>query len=144
MIERILVPVDGSQCSIHAAERALEVAERFEATVTVLLASDLQSVRDMPTTDAIRAELVAAVRAANQEMLREVIRIFELVGLDAQALQKEGAPVAVIVGEVLKGGYDLVVMGSRGLGLSAEEQALVGSVTERVLRQVSCPVLVVK
>ena len=46
--------------------------------------------------------------------------------------------------EAADGGYDLIVMGSRGLGLPADQRDFLGSVTERVLRMVPGAVLTVK
>jgi nucleotide-binding universal stress UspA family protein len=66
------------------------------------------------------------------------------VGVTPKTLEVEGAPGYAIAREATDGGYDLVVMGSRGLGLSEADLRLLGSVTERVLRMVSCPVLTVK
>ncbi|MFN7147779.1 MAG: universal stress protein, partial [Myxococcota bacterium] len=53
---------------------------------------------------------------------------------------REGYPPEEILQEIATGAYDLVVMGTHGhTGL---KHALLGSVTERVLRQASVPVLV--
>jgi nucleotide-binding universal stress UspA family protein len=55
MFKKILVPVDGSQYSARAVERAADVAGRYGATVTLLFAPELQSLRDAPVADARRA-----------------------------------------------------------------------------------------
>jgi nucleotide-binding universal stress UspA family protein len=51
-----------------------------------------------------------------------------------------GEPAAEIVGEVKRGQYDLIVVGSRGLGPLG--RLLLGSVSTEVLRAAPCPVLV--
>jgi nucleotide-binding universal stress UspA family protein len=55
-----------------------------------------------------------------------------------------GEPVAAIASEAERENCDLIVMGSRGLGLGQADYDLIGSVTDRVLRRVRCPVLVVR
>ena len=52
-----------------------------------------------------------------------------------------GPPAARIVDRAKHGGYDLVVMGRRGL--TPMKEMLVGSVSDRVLRLCHCPVTVV-
>ena len=51
-------------------------------------------------------------------------------------------PMDMILKEVEDKDYDLIAMGSRGLG--AIKGMLMGSVSERVSRAVKCPVLIVK
>lgn len=125
-------------------EWAADVAGRYGARVTLLFAPELHSLRDAPLGEAIRGELLEARHAANDEMLARMARICEAAGIPVETRQVEGSPAAVIAGEAEAGGYDLIVMGSLGLGLGEQEQQLIGSVTERVLRRVACPVLVVK
>jgi nucleotide-binding universal stress UspA family protein len=144
MFQKILVPTDGSRYALRAAEYAADLARRYHAEVTVLLASDLQSIRTSPAPAPVKAEMEQAVREANAEALAQSAAPFTATGVKVASKEVEGAPVYVIGREVEEGGYDLVVMGSRGLGLPDDERTFLGSVTERVLRLVSCPVLTVK
>jgi len=52
-----------------------------------------------------------------------------------------GRPVKEIVSAANEGGVDLMVVGSRGLGQVG--RWLLGSVSDRVIHEVQCPVLVV-
>jgi nucleotide-binding universal stress UspA family protein len=144
MFQKILVPTDGSRYALRAAEYAADLARRYHAEVTLLLASDLQGIRASPAPERVKAEMEQAVREANAEALAQTAAPFTATGVKVASKELEGAPVYVIGREVEEGGYDLVVMGSRGLGLPDDERAFLGSVTERVLRLVSCPVLTVK
>jgi nucleotide-binding universal stress UspA family protein len=144
MFQKILVPTDGSRYALRAAEYAADLARRYHAEVTLLLASDLQSIRASPAPERVKAEMEQAVREANAEALAQTAAPFTATGVKVASKEVEGAPVYVIGREVEEGGYDLVVMGSRGLGLPDDERTFLGSVTERVLRLVSCPVLTVK
>jgi nucleotide-binding universal stress UspA family protein len=77
-------------------------------------------------------------------MLAGMSRHFTQSGVPVTVKTVEGSPAAVIAREAEEGGHDLIVMGSRGLGLEDGESHLLGSVTDRVLRRVSCPVLTVR
>jgi nucleotide-binding universal stress UspA family protein len=55
---------------------------------------------------------------------------------------KEGRPADIIVQTAVDDQVDLIVMGSRGLG--GVKQLFLGSVSDRVADEASCPVLIVK
>jgi nucleotide-binding universal stress UspA family protein len=54
----------------------------------------------------------------------------------------EGRPSNRIIETAKEGGFDLIVMGSRGLGCI--KQFFLGSVSDRVADEAPCPVLIVK
>lgn len=81
-----------------------------------------------------RAELEAVVAVASTEMQGSV------AGVETDTLA--GAPADVLVRDVDAHGADLLVVGARGQG--AFQRALLGSVSEAVLRHASCPVLMVR
>jgi nucleotide-binding universal stress UspA family protein len=144
MFHKILVPTDGSRYAIRAAEVAADLARQYGAEVTLLLASDFQSIRASPAPDEVKHSIEQALRDANAALLTQTAAPLAQAGVKVTSREIEGAPAAVISREAADGGYDLVVMGSRGLGLPAEQRDFLGSVTERVLRMVACPVLTVK
>lgn len=144
MIQKILIPVDGSPYSERAAQLGTDMAGKYGASVTLLFVADLHSIQGAPVSSAAKTDMVAALRAVNQEMLEQMAQICRAESITPEIRQVEGTPATTIAQEARDGGYDLIVMGSMGLGLSEIEQQLLGSVTDRVLRQVSCPVLVVR
>ena len=144
MFQKILIPTDGSRYAIRAAEVAADLARRYQAEVTLLLAADYESVRASPVPPKVKADLEQALREANAAALSQTAAPFVDRGVRVTTKEIEGAPAYVISREAEDGGYGLIVMGSRGLGLPDQERSFLGSVTERVLRLVSCPVLTVK
>jgi nucleotide-binding universal stress UspA family protein len=54
----------------------------------------------------------------------------------------EGRPADKIVEAAKEGGFDLIVMGSRGLG--GVKEFFLGSVSDRVADEATCPVAIVK
>jgi nucleotide-binding universal stress UspA family protein len=144
MFHKILIPTDGSPYAIRAAEVAADLARQDGAEVTLLLASDFQSIRTSPAPDGVKQTIEQALREANAVALAQTAAPLAQAGVQTATREIEGAPAAVISREAADGRYDLIVMGSRGLGLPAEQRDFLGSVTERVLRMVTCPVLTVK
>jgi nucleotide-binding universal stress UspA family protein len=63
-------------------------------------------------------------------------------GATVEAVAMEGDPASKIVGYADKGGFDMIVMGSRGLGRFKE--MMLGSVSSKVLHHAKCSVLIVK
>lgn len=125
---RILLATDGSECSVAAAEAAGYMARQSGLPITVV------SVVTSSHSDARR-------NAARQAVDGKVARFAEM-GLQVDGKVVEGQPDEAIVRAVGETGADLVVMGSHGrTGL---KKILLGSVSERVIGQVACPVLVVK
>jgi nucleotide-binding universal stress UspA family protein len=144
MFHKILVPTDGSPHALRAAAYAADLARHFDAEVTLLTVSDLGAIRSTTVEPKMRAAVEKSIREANAGALADTAAILTKAGVTARAIEAEGAPGYAIAREATDGGYDLVVMGSRGLGLSEADLRLLGSVTERVLRMVTCPVLTVK
>ena len=142
MFQKILVPVDGSEVSVRAAEHAADLARRYGSVVTLLFISDPGAIAVSPLPEEVKAQFQFAMQEANQQMLAGVARLFS--GVEVQARQLEGSPGRMIAAEADSGACDLIVMGSQGLGLREDQQISIGSVTDRVLRRVHCPVLVVK
>jgi nucleotide-binding universal stress UspA family protein len=144
MFKKILVPTDGSPYALRAAEYAADLAKRYDAEVTLLAVSDLRAIRATAADPGTRATVEQSIREANASGLAETAAILTKAGVTARTLEVEGGPGYAIAREATDGSYDLIVMGSRGLGLSEADLRMLGSVTERVLRMVSCPVLTVK
>jgi nucleotide-binding universal stress UspA family protein len=160
MYHKILVPIDGSAASDRAIEHAAGLA-RLAADaapppqITVLLVSQPAHVAlggiEAPASgpnglpEAMRTEIDRAIREADDAMLARAAGIVRARGVPAGVRRVEGgSPALAIASEAAEGGYDLIVMGSRGLGQQDTATDLLGSVTERVLRRVACPVLVVR
>ena len=140
--KRILVPVDFSPHSEEAIRYAVDVAQKYDGTLT--LAHVYQ-----PIAYSVPDGLVFYTPAQLGELLSELERQLEQMRVQAEkagALRVEskmlqGVPSDEVAALAKEGGYDLIVMGTHGrTGL---RHALMGSVAERVLRSAPCPVLTV-
>jgi nucleotide-binding universal stress UspA family protein len=139
MFQKILVAYDGSPHSERALVTAIEVAKCVGASVTLLNAYD-----KVPTylgEPNFQETLNRTVVAARDMMLKVLNQVREQ-GLTANMNVLEGPAADAILRVADTEHYDLIVMGSRGLGLFQE--LLLGSVSERVLRHAHIPVLIVR
>lgn len=143
MFQNILVPVDGSEASNHALDKASMLAKAFGARLTLLtvveknpggIRSVVYQAEDSPVHQ-------GAKDSANHWLLQGLQRI-SATGVSATSIVGEHASVYQCVLETAKSrGVDLIVMGTHGAG--ALERLLVGSQTQRVLAHTDLPVLVV-
>lgn len=137
--QKILVPIDGSEHSKHALQYALELAQCQGAQVVLL-----HSYGRIPMLigGEARVELTRELRDESEKLFEPFAAILREAGLEPVLVIQEGSPENVIVEEAKEGGFDLIVMGSRGL--SEVAGVLMGSVAHRVLCSAHCPVLVTR
>jgi nucleotide-binding universal stress UspA family protein len=146
-INKVLVPVDFSSCSDAAVDYAAFVSSTFHASIDVMhvwsppeeLArlADGSSITDPVGRQQVLAEIV---KTHAGEQLEAVLQRLDEAGVEnARGRLERGTPHRAIAEVADADGYDLIVMGTHGrTGLS---HALVGSVTERVVRSSTVPVL---
>lgn len=132
---RVLVPVDGSKGSYAALKVGMEFAERFGGELAVLVVTP-----ELAFDEAIQEELQVLMERSSREILEGASRAAAQAGMRAEELLARGDPAEEILRHAR--GYDLIVMGSRGL--SGLKRILLGSVSGHVLDRAPCSVLVVR
>jgi nucleotide-binding universal stress UspA family protein len=135
-IERVLCPIDFSDISHHALAHAAAIARWHAARLTMLYVPPNLPALDLPPLslgDEDRANMLAHMRDFAAIVPREV-------PVDCQVQE---APLVhdAIVGQVEATNADMLVMGTHGR--SGFQQLFLGSVTEKVMRKVNCPTLIV-
>jgi nucleotide-binding universal stress UspA family protein len=136
---RILLATDGSEEAELAARTAADLAKTSsELHVVYVLVLAPETLHD-PFGTAAREELERRGRARLDEL---VGRLEASGGAVEGAHLRVGSPGAEIVAQAEELGAGLVVLGSRGLG--AMRRALMGSVSDSVVRHAPCPTLVVR
>jgi len=136
-LSRLLLPVDGSRFSRRAATQALALATESGSTLLAV------SVLDAPSGFLEEVPEVARDLLNNlEDLLAGVVSKASDQGLACETRVAVGPAYRLIV--ELAGEWDagLIVMGSHGR--TGHKRLLMGSVTERVVGQAPCPVLVVK
>ncbi len=140
MIRTVLVPVDGSEPSRRAVERAVEVAEPLGARLVVLEVIEefgpLPGKYDAAPEGLDRTEWLAA------ERFDEVRDLLSSDRVSWELRVEEGYPAEVICDLAEREGVDLIVMGHRGL--SPVARFLIGSVSDKVVRNAPCSVMIVR
>lgn len=121
-IEHVLCPVDLSAISQRALRHSASFATWYEASLTVLFVRTGHRVKATEPDLAAFVESTVGARAAR------------LLVVDGDAVSE----IVRLAGALPA---DCVVMGTHGI--SGVKQLLLGSVTERVLREAPCPVLTV-
>ena len=143
-IQKILCPIDFSDCADHALRYATALAENFGAELTLLhvvapVVAALPGETSLPgvlQTDI--DELVEACR----ERLEQTVGKLAASGLAVQHQVLNGVPFIEIIRYARDSETDLIIMGTHGrTGLG---HLLIGSVAERVVRKSPCPVLTIK
>jgi nucleotide-binding universal stress UspA family protein len=138
---KILLATDGSMEAGLAAETAREVARRTnsELHVVYVLALPLDTQDPSSFEPEVRLRMEEGARAKVEEQVREIESSGGEVAGSHLAL---GRPDARIVEKAEEIGAGLIVLGSRGFG--PVRQALMGSVSESVVRHAHCPVMLVR
>jgi len=139
-IQRILVPIDFSDCSLDALEYGALVAQRSNASVRILHVLE-------PVSYGLDFTLPHVAkrdhdRTAITKRLSDLTAALTSAGLVSDFVISGGLPADSILNAAMAPDVGLIVMGTHGRrGLS---HALFGSVAEFVLRKSSCPVLTVR
>lgn len=139
-LHRVLVPVDFSDCSIEALEYAALLAQRSEASLSLLHVLEPVSYGlDFTLSQKQERE---EMRAWLTQRLAGFVEALAGAKITADSHVRGGLPADSILDSARTLPADVIVMGTHGRrGLS---HALSGSVTEAVLRQSRCPVLTVR
>ena len=140
-IDRILVPTDGSDAAAVAVSHALDLAERFDATVDVVAVLDERTKLELYNVGTALEDVVGGLESTAERATRAIRDRATERGLDATTAVVEGLPSRTICARAAETGADLVVMSTHGrTGLA---HYLLGSVAERVVRNSSVPVCTV-
>jgi nucleotide-binding universal stress UspA family protein len=138
MYEDILLPFDGSEGAAEVLHHASEIAHWADATIHVLYVAD--TARDSLTV--VEGHTVDALVQQGEEIVDEAARTLETLGSSYDTDIVQGNPAPTIVEYAERYDQDLVVMPTHGReGVS---RYLLGSVSEKVVRLSSIPVLTVR
>ncbi len=148
--DRILVPVDFSNCSHAACEHAAELALKLGAAIELLHIEEPPAwqgfvlpelVVNMPNEAS--TSLNEFVETRTQRALDHLVDTLQRRGVTRVRHRREGGePAKVILRIAEDERFDLIVMGTHGR--KGFERLVVGSVAERIVRHASCPVLTVR
>lgn len=138
--KKILIPVDGSDASYRAFKEAVSIAKQNDSELIVLNVLD----------DFVRFGNPGASMRLYDDMRADALSVLESYKAEAKEAGLENVTIEIIKGDARYGivefadtaKADLVVVGATGKG--AIERAMMGSVSEYVVRNVKSHVLVIK
>jgi universal stress protein A len=134
-LQKILVPVDFSDCSRKALQYAIPFAKQFGAEL--ILAHVVQPYPAVPEIVPLEVETV-------QDGRRELDALRKMVGdgIRSSVSLRTGDPHLEITRAATELGIDLIIISTHGhKGLT---RMLLGSTAEKVVRHAPCPVLIVR
>ena len=136
MIRRILVPVDGSEHAFKAIDFASVLANQSDATVHLLHVAKIEGIPNA-LLDYMRSE---GIKETPQAVYAQIAADKILIPAQDEAKRKginhveatclQGDPAEEIINYAADGEFDLIVMGSRGLG--GLKSLMMGSVSSKV------------
>ena len=140
-VRKILIPTDGSDYSMRAAEYGVSIAKMLDAQIMVVYVIDevvLGQISKVTEMEEVEREL----KTDGQRYINYILSLAQKEGVKSASLLAKGRPFEQIV-HLAKGlNMDLIVIGT--YGRRGTERILIGSVAERVIEYSPCPVLVVK
>jgi nucleotide-binding universal stress UspA family protein len=136
MFKTVLFAIDQSREAREAAEKVVNIVQTYQANLYVLAVVEPKE----PEGEQPHSEQMASPEAVNQ-LLKEAQTMFANLGIEAKSIEREGKPAFTICDVADEIDADLIVMGSRGMGLT--EEGVADSITNRVINLSPCPVLVV-
>jgi nucleotide-binding universal stress UspA family protein len=133
-MQKILLAYDGGDPARRALDMTADLARRYGAPVAVVSVTPVHAGRAPidPWDD----------RPVHLDELHEAQQLLRDQGIEPQLLAPAGDPARTIEQIAAEGGYDTIVVGSRGLG--AFSRALQGSISEHVATHAEATVIVAR
>ena len=139
-LKKILVPVDFSEHASQAIHFAADLAQKYDAALTLLHVNDL--IVTLAPYPPLPPKILETATAEVRTLLERAKAQATSLGVrQVDTNMIEGRPFSEIVRFAEQGDYDLIVMGTHGR--SGFNRVLLGSVAERVVRRAGRPVLTV-
>lgn len=140
-IKNILFPTDGSPNSKKALNYVKEFANKVSANVTVLTVYEPPILNGIEMVPYSYAEIEKNIIEIAEGVVDEAKKELETVGINVTTRIEQGHTGSAVT-EIAQNGFDLIIMGSRGL--SSFKSFLLGSVSNFVIHNTECPVLLIK
>jgi nucleotide-binding universal stress UspA family protein len=137
--KKLLLATDLTEASASATEEAFELASRLGASLLVVSVIDPGSLLLPGGRFRVRVD---QVRERREQLAQELVERGRAEGIDVSFLVWTGDPGDMIIEAAEAEHADMILVGSHGRG--AVGRLFLGSVSEHVVRNAPCPVLVVR
>nr|WP_300004116.1 universal stress protein [Tissierella sp.] len=142
-MKKLLVTTDGSKNSKKALLEAKRLATALDLKIIILnVVNDIVITPYMTMQYNMIQQSDKDLRQIGEKILEESLKLFDDFEGEIETKLERGDPADIIIKEVKDNDYELIVMGSRGLGTFS--RAMLGSVSSRVLHHVKTNIFIVK
>jgi nucleotide-binding universal stress UspA family protein len=152
---KLLVPVDGSNASINAVKKALELARKYGFSIKLISVVSEKSSEYrrhenawrgvdgsiISESEELEKRLEEKIKENAERLLTAIVSKLDFSGIRVETEVLLGEPYVKILEAAKNDKVDIIVMSNRGF--SKVKRFFVGSVTQRVISDAPCPVLVV-
>lgn len=139
--KRILIATDGSENGTQAVRAGMEIAKLSQGKTYALYVIDNTCYPAEKWDAKLKTAMKEQFKTFGLEMTATVEEAAKAAGIDVEFVIKEGHPAEKILDFAEKQDVDMIIVGS--LGKTDAERFLLGSVSEKVVRNAKVPVLVV-
>ncbi len=140
-IANVFCPVDFSDQSKRALMDAVYIARYFNASLVIFSVYELYD-KSFPRFYPESGGMNKLFKTKHESKLKDFMKTVDIKGLDFSLVVKAGDPAKEILKSIKKNKPDLLIMGTAGK--SGISRWLMGSVTEKVTREVPCSFITVK
>lgn len=145
MFQKILAPIDGSEIAWRALDYAKNMGEKFGSAITVFfVAQQYYNIPSLSLAEAVPVPPVVIddIEQVGRQLLAKAEEKMQGYHGKLETKLEFGHPAERILAVAREGGYDVIIIGSRGLSGIAE--FMLGSVSSRVAQYAKIPVLIIK
>lgn len=135
---KVLVPIDGSENSNKALLQACDFAKKYDAKITILYV--VEKITPLNLLD--KKEYLQMARTFGNKVLKNAATTTVKKGVDSKQILKEGNIVNEITKLAKNQNYNMIIVGSKGLGKTAK--FFLGSVSNKLANNSPCSILIVK
>lgn len=138
----VVVSTDGTPFAMRAVDAAFRLAKKDHAKIIVISVIDTSVMADFAGESVGQRQKIERELEINaDEAVAKVGKLAEEWGVDAEMIVKKGRPHIEIVTVATQAEADLIVMGKRSGHRAARHP--VGGVTQRVVEDADCAILIV-
>ncbi len=143
-MQKVLLAIDGSRYSDKALKYVKDMMrENSNIEVTILSVLEVpNNINSFNNAEMTPATFESSANESAKRLLSSAGEFFKMDGLEVKTISKFGHPATVICEYAQYAGYDLIAVGSRGLGTL--KGLFMGSVSSKVAHMAHCPVLIIK
>ena len=142
MIKYIIIPYDKSEPAYRAFEYALDLAKKYNSSISIVSCVSIQ----IPTDPYYGAAYIETTKLLKEDASKSILKLESIIKESKIAFKSDVLEVTSITDSLVayaeSHNADLIVIGSRGLG--GFKKLLLGSVASGVSQHAKCPVLIVK